>query len=638
MQRGLFQTTKNHPMEALRNYSSMSWVSICLIALLSFLNSGCKETYKSTLERLDRVVVAPPTNEKVVKVDFCTDPAVPEKTAVKMVVILDHSSSNKVNYQMAPDGSGSPFIVNNNIQISPNLGTDPAGTLRYGNLITPGSLIHYLNDLPPNDPADPSKYFALINFSTSAYTYPAGSSGFTGDIPAFYNQVLTQARGGDPNNLNGVPADTGSTNYIGALQETYKIITADIAAAKRCAALAPTTAPTINCPTPGRARTSAYVVVMATDGAPIMDVSGFTNTGAVTGPVNVTRQSTNEILGAVQNLIALTSDRRYVAGVNLFTVHYVNPLNNVDQTARTLLAEMARVGNGIPYVSTTGSSIDYTRFQPPQRLVKYLLSDLFVSNTSGVWNRQGAFVADQDGDGISDADELAWGSVPTLWDSNNNGVNDRVEQELRRGAACNAKNAAGVCQDPAVNYRVNSAAPCFTVPFTGGRYRASDPNGLNDCEKILLTNNGGINNPDSNADGIPDWLSFKNKVPFQLGTAPSYLSTLSDGYTQYQKVKLSMPQELPITMLVGYRLTNYALTQVSTNSSQTCYQLRTTQLPLLGNSDRIRVEVIQRSELLQDRFLYRTAQKNFVPGQNVLQFNDWNDPIEKAAGTWGMWP
>jgi hypothetical protein len=62
------------------------------------------------------------------------------------------------------------------------------------------------------------------------------------------------------------------------------------------------------------------------------------------------------------------------------------------------------------------------------------------------------------------------------------------------------------------------------------------------------------------------------------------------------------------------------------------------ELPVSGNDNTVRVDVVLRSPLLQDRFLYRRALKRFSGANRLLQFNDWQDPGEISAGTWRLWP
>ena len=608
-------------------------------AVLLFTLSSCNQQILTPLEHF---LMAPTPSPEDVTVNFCTDPAVQQKFAVKTLIIFDHSGSNKQNYQMAPDGSGVPYVVNNTINISASFATDPTGTLRYGTDNTPGTLLNFLSTTPPNDPLNPSRYFALIDFSDAATTYPANSSGFTSDTVDFYNYVKAESTA-VVNGLTQTPNDSGATSYISALKAAYDVINFDVQNAKKCAALPKTNAPTTNCPSPGVQVSSSYVIVFMSDGSPITDISGIgvDSSGhiVVTGAIAVTREDTNKILGSVQTIMGLTADTKFVAGVNLFSIYYYNPTNAIDGTGQALLAQMAKLGNGLHYNAVSGSKIDYSRFVPPSKLVKYTLSDIFVTNSSTVWGSDGTLKVDTDGDGLSDELEIATGSDPNKKDSNGNGVSDFVEYQLAHGTPCTLKNGTGRCIDTPINYAATACSGVSSSVVSGQRvFAATDPNGLNDCEKIILGDVGGINNPDSNGDTIPDWLEFKNGVPFQLGADPASTLTGADGYSAYQKIKLSLPTNLPLTQFKGLTPAHYQLTPISSNGNQDCYKLDVTNLTLIGSNNLIRVDVVEKSDLLQDKYLYRTAQK-VSPGTNGnLIFNDWNNAGEISAGTWKKWP
>ncbi len=62
-----------------------------------------------------------------------------------------------------------------------------------------------------------------------------------------------------------------------------------------------------------------------------------------------------------------------------------------------------------------------------------------------------------------------------------------------------------------------------------------------------------------------------------------------------------------------------------------------TDIPTMSTSDMIRVDVIQKSELLRENMIYRVAKKNFS-GSTSLQFRSWTDAAEIAANTWSIWP
>src|SRR5262249_43652827 len=150
---------------------------------------------------------------------FCTDPAYQPKQYLKMLIVLDHSGSNKINYQMAADGSGAPLIVNNQLNVGAQFATDPTGQTRYGSITTPGTLLNYLQGVPANHPADPTRFFALVDFNSGVQTYPQNSSGFTSDTVDFFTHVRQDSVAGGTS-----PSDGGDTDYMGALTAAYNIV------------------------------------------------------------------------------------------------------------------------------------------------------------------------------------------------------------------------------------------------------------------------------------------------------------------------------------------------------------------------------------------------------------------------------
>jgi hypothetical protein len=594
------------------------------MALLSPLFTGCGKL--DVLQPLDQVIETSVVPNKVT-VNFCTDPAYDQKQYLKTIIILDHSGSNQKNYLMAADGSGAPKLVNGAPVVSAQYATDPMGLTRYGSVATPGTLLNYLSALPANDPADPTKFFALVDFSTQATTYPANSSGFTSDINGFYNYVLQDSKAGGT-----TPADGGSTDYLAALSAAYRIMNKDVQDATRCAALPLGSAsPGTWCPNPGKQVASSYVVVFMSDGSPITDLSGIgvdqNGNVVVTGQITITKEAATDILGQVGAMTALTSNAKYVTSVNLFTIYYYYP-GNVDASGQALLGNMAKVGNGIAYNALSGSNIDYSKFQPPAKRIKYTLADVFVTNASAAWWSDNQLHADTDMDGLPDDVELLWGSDPTKADTDGNGVSDLVEYQLTNGGM----------RTSTINY-ASGACSGIRKSNVGGAtvFKSSDPNGLNDCEKLLLNDVGGIDNPDSNSDLIPDFMEFKSGLPFQLGTTPAINVRDQDGFTIYQKIKWSLPVGVSSTQLMNFTPATYDLNLVSTNDIQDCYRLNVTNLPTMGTNDTVRVDIIEKSELLRENALYRVAKKSFN-GSKSLQFMDWTDAAEKAANTWSVWP
>lgn len=553
-----------------------------------------------------------------------------------MLIILDHSGSNAENYLMASNGSGAPALVNGGIVISQQYATDPTGHTRYGDVTTSGTLLNYLNNLPPNDPADPSLYFALIDFNSTATSYPSGNSGFTSDIASFFNYVLSDAGGTYPN--NNPPNDTGDTSYLAALGSAYSIISADIQNTTRCAALAPNSAsPGSWCPNPGEQTASYYTLIFMSDGSPITNIGGVGTDAngniVVTGPITLTEEPSSQILGEVQAIMSLAANTKYVAAMNLFTIYYYYP-GNVDENGQTLLADMATAGNGLAYNALSGSNIDYNAFIASSKSVKYSLSDIFVTNSSVVIAPDGTAHLDSDRDGLSDDFENQWGSNPLQADTFGIGVSDLVLFQI---------NGAQSSTPPApVNLTTGACQGLVSAPVSGRpgavTYPSSDPSGLNNCEKMALNDAGGIGNPDSNGDLITDWLELKNGVAFQLGSAPPINSPGLDGLSIYEKIKTSLPAITPIYQLFNPQASQYNLNLISSTDTQDCYQLNLTNLPTVGTQNMVRVDVILKSELLQTQKLYRVGLKSFPLDSNSLQIGDWNNPAEVSAGTWRSWP
>lgn len=616
-----------------KNQSSMSPRTAAALLIFIFC-AAC--TKSDGLTPLNQVKInSTPVSQ--VKVNFCTDPSYQPQQTLKMLIILDHSGSNQLNYLMANDGTGAPKVTNGQLTVGTQYATDPLGVTRYGSVNTPGTLLNYLSTVPANDPTNPTRFFALIDFNSSVQTYPSNSSGFTSDTVDFFNHVQQDAMAGGTG-----PDDGGNTDYLGALNAAYNIINSDIKAADNCAKRAVGSAsPGAWCPQPGVAVSSSYVIVFMSDGAPITSMDGISVQNGqyvVTGQLSYTIEPINQIVGQVATIQALTQNSKYVTSINLFSVYYYNPIN-VDSLGQTLLSNMAKAGNGIFYNTQAGSNLDYTVFQPPSKQVKYTLADVFVTNASVTYWNDGNLHKDTDMDGLPDDVEIAWGSDPNKASTPNNGVSDLVRYRATSAAVCSHKNASGICTDAVTNY---ASGVCSGVSHStsGGvyKYKSSDPTGLNDCEKLILNDAAGINNPDSNGDLLPDYLEFLAGIPFQTGTAPAVNTPDQDGYSIYQKVKYSMPQNISAQQELNLPIANYNLQLVSSNSYQDCYKLTVSNIPTLGDGNTIRVDVIEKSQLANQTYLYKVGKKAFSGSSIDLSFNDWTDAAEIANKTWTVWP
>ncbi len=539
-----------------------------------------------------------------IEADFCTTPDYEKETHLKMVVVLDKSGSNVENYEMAPDGM--PLVVGGSINISPEFATDPTGEMRYGRASDPGTFLNYLDQLE-QDPLDPRHHFALVEFSTRASTYPLGAQGFTSDIEDFKNEIQHRAE-----QNGGTPNDEGSTNYLDALDSVYSIVSNDIQMNKDCARKDPSSAPTAHCPRPGEVVAPSYVVVFMSDGSPVIEIRGVgvdRDTGEiiVRGRIEIVKQSSVDILAKTAAIQALGSDRKFVESINLFTIYYHHP-TNIEIPAGELLAEMADVGEGIFYDVATGESIDYNRFEPPKKLVREELEEVYVTNQSVVWWEDGQLYPDTDHDGLPDYIERQVGLNPERASSLGDGIGDLVRYRAVLPRNLSASDIRNLC----------TSVP---IQFVGGQstYRASDISGLNDCEKILLNNSAGIGLADSNFDLIPDGLQFRNNVAFQVGTTPAIHQILNDGLTLAYKMSHSLPTAVPFNKLRGVKPSKYFLNRTkSTAEEGTCYNLKVTDLPFLGGENRIRLDLVLKNELERENYIYRATEQVLPP--DVIDF------------------
>src|ERR1700749_314092 len=95
---------------------------LVMCVLLMGITAGCTKTDKLTA--LGQVFDSPVPVQQV-NVNFCSDPAITPKQYLKTIIVLDHSGSNKDNYQMNSDGSGAPALVNGTIVANATYATDP---------------------------------------------------------------------------------------------------------------------------------------------------------------------------------------------------------------------------------------------------------------------------------------------------------------------------------------------------------------------------------------------------------------------------------------------------------------------------------------------------------------------------------
>lgn len=530
----------------------------------------------------------PPTDEGYFEANFCGQTAEIIHTRTKYIFIMDHSGSNKDNYQLSPEGK----IIGAG---GPEFGTDPTGDRRYSDLIK-------FLDKNPED--DPDMSYALIRFSNSALLktgFTTKRETFKGIVDQLWHNADAGADSANPKPL-GVPDDGGFTNFYSALESARILIEGDYAAKDD------------KDPITGEQIAKTYIVVFISDGFPII---GWKNND-VTQPI---MQNTETILLRVRSMMSFGDDHPdRISSINLFTGFYFLD-NNFDPKARDLLATMAHAGRGEAYTFSNESKVDFSLFQVPTKIVKYGIEALFVSNRNVVW-WDGQRQLDTDMDGLPDDAEAKMGSNKTLYDTDGNGVSDSVEYFLNKSLVATGTLYCGGMAFSTVTKSVSGVNKVFRI------YPDTDKDGLNDCEELLLS--GFKSNFDSNEDLVPDGRTLFGGFLSPLTTTMKNDNDL-DGVENGDEIKWGTPLNIANFQLLGTNPYHYDLKIESSNSTQDCYKLRVTGLPHIGNANTVRLEFIETAPVLRKRKTYRAAEKVFPVGSNVLMVNELPN---EDAGVW----
>jgi hypothetical protein len=282
-----------------------------------------------------------------------------------------------------------------------------------------------------------------------------------------------------------------TTNYLNALDTVYLALRTEALRATDEAL--------------GRSR---YVVIFLSDGLP-SDGSN-NNSGGVSEQISL---KISEIL-KLKQLFG-------VGEINLHTLFLSTEEGLVlDQSAQELLNNMADLGQGSYRSFPSGESLNFLHIELTRLKRLYSLKTL-VPVTSHVvqsydqhsnalnaeWdlssfidaNQDGVLscgepMADSDTDGLADLYEIRLGTDPLNADTDEDGLNDRIEWLYRR-SGLDPLDATDASCDPEMVGILDS-----------------DGDGLNDCEEAFF---GSLaNRVDSDDDGLPD------SVEFRFGTSP----------------------------------------------------------------------------------------------------------------------
>lgn len=351
---------------------------------------------------------------------------------------------------------------------------------------------------------DPGVSFGIIQFSgqTNVLTQaPDGEDGFTRDRAEIEAAIVRLGVAEQP------------TDYEGALANVNRVLTRDMTNADEEVL-----------------SRSRYVIVFLSDGLPnpvraptntrtsiLRRVEEIANLERIFRPGEI-RLHTALVLGALRGgsrcsdagleggnatCAALATQPECVANARCTWI-------GVEQEAQSLLEAMAATGNGTFRSFPNGEEInflriDFTSIRRIFRLDTFLATNLSarpgLEFPGGIEVSTGVAVADSDGDGLSDREELDIGTSVTSTDTDDDGFGDLLEVRL---------GSSGF--DP-----LNPTdADC-----TFGLDRLdTDGDGLLDCEERFVGTNR--NRVDTDADGYPD------RVELAGGTSPVVDDTAAD--------------------------------------------------------------------------------------------------------------
>lgn len=476
-------------------------------------------------------------------INFCTTQADTIKSNLKFIFIVDRSGSNQLRYDTTNPSITFP-------------GTDPTGSRRFD------ALLRFVEGFQN----DEYIHWSMINFNSEANV----ARRFTNDKDAFYDFVTDQRD-------RTAQIDSGSTNYLSALEHLQNMIEEDIAEAKEQPEII----------------SSNYVVFFISDGEPI---------------VQQVLQDGEQILGRIETVTSFEEEEKmFVEGIQVNTAYYYE--DPVSVGARDLLNNMSMTGNGDFLEFASGQEIDFSRFAIPVRISRFALKEIWITNPHTIWDGN-VLTADSDADGISDQKEIMIGSDPHMYDTDGNGVGDGVEYRITGDTrACQAANCSRAGANP---YTTCRSLATSTNPVV---YPDTDKDFLNDCEEKLLGSDR--RDPDSNRDYVPDWIAFVNQIQLIQGTSDLYTDPDRDNLTNYQELKRNSPLRVHNNLVSNLESLVYTGRMVSTNSQQDCFSYNIQKIPIHSENDSIRVFLFENTKSIDEKIVFRVAEKQITPYGNV---------------------
>jgi hypothetical protein len=163
------------------------------------------------------------------------------------------------------------------------------------------------------------------------------------------------------------------------------------------------------------------------------------------------------------------------------------------QSASQTLLGMATRGNGSFRDFASSAAIDFINIIDMRLTTEYVIKFIVAYNYNVIAGEDVLFV-DSDADGLTDEEEEALGTDPTVYDTDDDGLSDGFEVKIQT-----AEEGETLWPDPLV-----SDSGCTQV--VAGYWPDQDSDGLTDCEESIKGTYRFV--ADYDYDGIPDGIEF----------------------------------------------------------------------------------------------------------------------------------